>query len=89
MNAIALLEMGKAPVGMTPVGDFGWVGVWASEEGARVVEMCALMLRNYHVLPEAGGLLDQDPELMHNILTVLGVLNEERQILSKAGLSHG
>ncbi len=67
-------DLGNTAAGTT-LDDFGF------NNPPHVVIRCFQALRNFGILPEPGGLLDQDQQLWDDIMTMFAVYNDvKRQI---------
>ena len=71
LETIIRADLGKDDDG-APLGDFGF------NYPPPVVLRCFQALRHFGVLPEPGGLLDQDAQLWDDIMTMFAVYNDTR-----------
>lgn len=76
MRQMALAERGKADA--KPIDDFGF------NYPLQVVWDCFVAHKLHHHLPEAGGVLDQDPLLWDDIMTMYRLYNEEAEKVAPA-----
>lgn len=78
LRRAALVDRGKAPT-PDPVEDFGFWHPPAAVLGAWFA------LKNWHVLPVAGGWLDQPEHWRDDLLTAQAVYNDESARLDDGG----